>query len=143
VPISEAHCTTVTSLCGDTVSAWLRHAGHEGAALDGVSPPLRGLASDFGKTQSHQRSNPPLVRPPASGSLGSGKRSGGTTQTVHHCTACVCTVVHDGAPDLVPLPRRTTGGNTQPITSKPINSTLIFEAVIEKAVISDPSLTHG
>ncbi len=51
--------------------AWLRHAGHEGAALDGVSPPLRGLASDFGKTQSHQKSNPPLVRPPASGSLGS------------------------------------------------------------------------
>ena len=71
MPISEAHCTTVTSLCGDTVSAWLRHAGHECAALDGVSPPLRGLASDFGKTQSHQRSNPPLVRPPASGSLGS------------------------------------------------------------------------
>ncbi len=51
--------------------ARLRRAGHEGAALDGVSPPLRGWASDFGKTQSHQRSSPPLVRPPASGSLGS------------------------------------------------------------------------
>ena len=50
---------------------WLRHAGHEDSVLDGVSPPLRGLASDFGKTQSHQRSSPPLVRPPASGSLGS------------------------------------------------------------------------
>jgi len=47
VPISEAHCTTVTSLCGDTVSAWLRHGGHEGAALDGVSPALRAWASDF------------------------------------------------------------------------------------------------
>ncbi len=51
--------------------AWLRHAGHEDSVLDGVSPPLRGWASDFGKTQSHQRSSPPLVRPPASGSLGS------------------------------------------------------------------------
>jgi hypothetical protein len=51
--------------------ARLRHAGHEDSVLDGVSPPLRGLASDFGKTQSHQRSNPPLVRPPASGFLGS------------------------------------------------------------------------
>ena len=51
--------------------ARLRRAGHEDSVLDGVSPPLRGLASDFGKTQSHQRSNPPLVRPPASGSLGS------------------------------------------------------------------------
>ncbi len=49
---------------------WLRHAGHEDFVLDGVSPPLRGLASDFGKTQSHQRSTPPLVRPPSSGSLG-------------------------------------------------------------------------
>lgn len=26
---------------------WLRHAGHEDSVLDGVSPPLRGLASDF------------------------------------------------------------------------------------------------
>ncbi len=51
--------------------ARLRHAGHEDSVLDEVSPPLRGLASDFGKTQSHQRSNPPIVRPPASGSLGS------------------------------------------------------------------------
>ena len=51
--------------------ARLRHAGREDSVLDGVSPPLRGLASDFGKTQSHQRSSPPLVRPPASGSLGS------------------------------------------------------------------------
>ncbi len=53
------------------VLAWLRHAGHEDSVLDEVSPPLRCLASDFGKTQSHQRSYPPLVRPPASGSLGS------------------------------------------------------------------------
>ncbi|MGL5488919.1 MAG: hypothetical protein ACRDC6_21920, partial [Shewanella sp.] len=27
--------------------AWLRHAGREDSVLDGVSPPLRGLASDF------------------------------------------------------------------------------------------------
>ncbi len=64
------------------------------------------------KEKSPKERPPPLVRPPASGSLGSGKRSGGTTQTVHPCTACVCAVVHDGAPDLVPSPRRTTGGNT-------------------------------
>ncbi len=62
------------------------------------------------KEKSPKERPPPLVRPPASGSLGSGKRSGGTTQTVHPCTACVCAVVHDGAPDLVPSPRRTTGG---------------------------------
>ncbi|MNQ23104.1 hypothetical protein D3C85_362650 [compost metagenome] len=119
--------------------ARLRHAGHEGAALDGVSPPLRGLASDFGKTQSHQRSSPPLVRPPASGSLGSGKRSGGTTQTVHPCTACVCAVVHDGAPDLVPSPRRTRGGNTQPATPRPVKSPCLFGAKIGRVVISDPA----
>ena len=51
--------------------ARLRRAGHEDSVLDGVSPPLRGWASDFGKTQSHQRSFPPLVRPPPSGALGS------------------------------------------------------------------------
>ena len=51
--------------------ARLRRAGHEDSILDGVSPALRAEASDFGKTQSHQRSSPPLVRPPASGSLGS------------------------------------------------------------------------
>ena len=51
--------------------ARLRRAGREDSVLDGVSLPLRGWASDFGKTQSHQRSSPPLVRPPASGSLGS------------------------------------------------------------------------
>ena len=62
------------------------------------------------KEKSPKERPPPLVRPPALGSLGSGKRSGGTTQTVHPCTACVCAVVHDGAPDLVPSPRRTTGG---------------------------------
>ena len=43
--------------------ARLRHAGREGSALDGVSPALRAGASDFGKTQSHQRSSPPLIRP--------------------------------------------------------------------------------
>ena len=34
-----------------------------GPALEGISPPLRGLASDFGKTQSHQKSSPPANRP--------------------------------------------------------------------------------
>ncbi len=62
---------SVTSLPCNKVLAWLRHAGREDSVLDGVSPPLRGLASDFGKTQSHQKSSPPLVRSPASGSLGS------------------------------------------------------------------------
>ena len=43
--------------------AWLCHAGCEDSFLDGVSPALRARASDFGKTQSHQRSSPPLIRP--------------------------------------------------------------------------------
>ena len=76
------------------------------------------------KEKSPKERPPPLVRPPASGSLGSGKRSGGTTQTVHPCTACVCTVVHDGAPDLVPSPRRTIGGNPEPSAPRPVNSPL-------------------
>ncbi len=151
--------------------ARLRRAGHEGAALDRVSAlsplPLRervrvrgsvtslpgdcrptpqwhGFAVQDARTPSSvgfrrrcaawrvtflcvaKEKSPkerpsPLVRPPASGSLGSGKRSGGTTQTVHPCTACVCAVVHDGAPDLVPSPRRTTGGNTQPTAPRPVN----------------------
>lgn len=41
----------------------LRRMGHEGSALDSVSPALRAWASDFGKTQSHQKSSPPLIRP--------------------------------------------------------------------------------
>lgn len=76
------------------------------------------------KEKSPKERPPPLVRPPASGSLGSGKRSGGTTQTVHPCTACVCAVVHDGAPDLVPSPRRTTGGNPESSAPRPVNSPL-------------------
>ncbi len=38
-----------------------RRAGREGWALDRVSPALRAGASDFGKTQSHQRSFPPAA----------------------------------------------------------------------------------
>ena len=41
----------------------LRRMGREDSVLDGVSPALRAGASDFGKTQSHQRSSPPLIRP--------------------------------------------------------------------------------
>ncbi len=50
--------------------ARLRRAGREAAGLEGVSPALRAGASDFGKTQSHQRSSPPLIRPTSSGSIG-------------------------------------------------------------------------
>lgn len=51
---------------------------HGFAAQDTRTPSSMGFrrrcaagASDFGKTQSHQRSSPPLVRPPPSGALGS------------------------------------------------------------------------
>ncbi len=92
------------------------------------------------KEKSPKERPPPLVRPPASGSLGSGKRSGGTTQTVHPCTACFCAVVHDGAPDLLLSPRRTTGAtsNTQPRGW--LTASGVFEAVIGRDVISDPAL---
>ncbi len=104
------------------------------------------------KEKSPKERPPPLVRPPASGSLGSGKRSGGTTQTVHPCTACVCAVVHDGAPDLMPSPRRTTGGNSQPAAPRPVNrrrvhalhrgnTPQLLRAKSGRVVISQP--THG
>ena len=118
--------------------AWLRHAGHEDSVLDGVSPPLRGLASDFGKTQSHQRSNPPLVRPPASGSLGSP----------------VCPTARADGPSMAQrrslgvLPRsldkRSHLGEQQgAIPNPPLRGWLtasgVFEAVIGRDVISDPA----
>jgi len=58
----------------------LRRMGREGAALDGVSPALRAGTSDFGKTQSHQRSSPPPSRPPTADSLISLSGSDGTPQ---------------------------------------------------------------
>lgn len=118
--------------------AWLRHAGHEGAALDGVSPPLRGLASDFGKTQSHQRSNPPLVRPPASGSLGSP----------------VCPTARADGPSLAQrrslgvllrgLDKRAHLGEQQGATPSPqprgqLTAPCLFGAQIGRVVISEPS----
>ena len=48
---------------GLDVMARLHRARRECFALDRVSPALRAWASDFGKTQSHQRSSPPLIRP--------------------------------------------------------------------------------
>ncbi len=62
--------------------AWLRHSGREGLALDGVSPPLRGLASDFGKTHSLLANNtksllpgkPPASRVPSSRPTGRTER---------------------------------------------------------------------
>lgn len=46
--------------------ARLRRTGHDGAALDGVSPPLRGLASDFGKTRSLWQITPKVLSPTCS-----------------------------------------------------------------------------
>lgn len=46
--------------------AWLRHAGREDSVLDGVSPPLRGLASDFGKTRSLWQITPKVFSPTCS-----------------------------------------------------------------------------
>ena len=46
--------------------AWLRHAGREDYVLDGVSPPLRGLASDFGKTRSLWQITPKVFSPTCS-----------------------------------------------------------------------------
>jgi hypothetical protein len=47
----------------------LRRMEREDFVLDRVSPALRAGASDFGKTQSHQRSSPPLIRPTDVGCL--------------------------------------------------------------------------
>lgn len=56
----------------------------ECSALDGVSPALRAGASDFGKTQSHQRSSPPLVRPTDVGFLRLTLLSNGTRRWAVH-----------------------------------------------------------
>ena len=96
----------------------LRRMGHEGSALDGVSPALRAGASDFGKTQSHQRSSPPTSRPPTADSLISLSGSDGTPQMVHPCTNCGCAVIPDGALDPLSSTRRLEGGfNTVPTHS--------------------------
>ena len=134
----------VTSLPCNKVLAWLRHAGHEDSVLDGVSPPLRGLASDFGKTQSHQKSSPPLVRPPASGSLGSP----------------VCPTARADGPSLAQrrslgvLPRgldkRSHLGEQQGATPNPqrrgqLTAPYLFGAMIGRVVISQltPRPPHG
>lgn len=96
--------------------ARLRRAGHEDSVLDEVSPPLRGLASDFGKTQSHQRSNPPLVRPPASGSLGS--------------PICPTARAHLGEQQ---------GATPNPQHRGRLTALCIFGAKIERVVISYPA----
>ncbi len=94
--------------------AWLCHAGHEGAALDRVSPALRAGASDFGKTQSHQRSSPRQTTRFA-GSLVSSNGSDGAPQTAHPCAGCGCAIIPDGAPDPLNSTRRFAGGtNTVP-----------------------------
>ena len=122
--------------------AWLRHAGREGSVLDGVSPPLRGLASDFGKTQSHQRSNPPLVRPPASGSLGSPDcptaRADGPSMAQRRSLG----VLPRG------LDKRSHLGEQQGATPNPphrgwLTASGVFETVIGRDVISDPPLAHS
>lgn len=56
----------VTSLSDNTLSARLRHAGHDDFVLDRVSPPLRGLASDFGKTRSLWQITPKVFSPTCS-----------------------------------------------------------------------------
>jgi hypothetical protein len=74
VPISEAHCT-------GNLLALLHHAGHEGAALDGVSPPLRGLASDFslrGQRKVTNRAATPTCSPSCVGFLRFTRLSHGT-----------------------------------------------------------------
>ena len=53
-------------------------------ALDRVSPALRAWASDFGKTQSHQRSSPPLIRPTDVGFLQLTLFSNGTRRWAVH-----------------------------------------------------------
>ena len=64
--------------------ARLRRAGCEAAGLEGVSPALRAWASDFGKTQSHQRSSPPLIRPTYVGFLRLTRLSNGTRRRAVH-----------------------------------------------------------
>ncbi len=72
--------------------AWLRHAGREDSVLDGVSPPLRGLASDFGKTRSLWQITPKVFSPTCSPSfvgfprftrLSYGTRRWALTSTIH------------------------------------------------------------
>ncbi|MNF33960.1 hypothetical protein D3C84_147910 [compost metagenome] len=62
----------------------LRRMGREDSALYRVSPALRAEASDFGKTQSHQRFSPPLIRPTNVGYLRLTLLSNGTRRWAVH-----------------------------------------------------------
>lgn len=84
-------------------------AGHEALGLDGGSPALQAWASDFGKTRSFQKKHLPCQSDGYTVALGSGARSDGPLQTAHPCVDCVCTIIPDGVPALVPSPRRIGG----------------------------------
>ncbi len=80
-----------------------------GLPLRGVSPALRAGASDFGKTQSHQRSFPPPTRP-LRGFPRVGHKVGRTAADGASLPRCGCAIIPDGAPDLASSPRRLAGG---------------------------------
>ncbi len=94
----------------------LRPMEHEGSALDGVSPALRAGASDFGKTQSHQRSSPPLIRPTDVGYLRLTLLSNGTRRWAVHGPAPLAR--HPASrPGQEASPQRIRGGSKQNSTS--------------------------
>ncbi len=80
----------------------------------GVSPALRAGASDFGKTQSHQRSSPPPIRSPSASALASvirpTARADGPSMARRHSLD-----IPVSRPGLMASPRRIRGGtNTVP-----------------------------
>ncbi len=132
---------SVTSLPCNKVLAWLRHAGCEDSVLDGVSPPLRGLASDFslrGQRKVTKRKATPACSPSCVGSPRFTRLSDGTRRWAIPGPAALARRPAS-RPGQRGSPRRTTGGNTQPATPRPVNSALCIWDRAWKSYFPDPA----
>ncbi len=118
--------------------ARLRRAGHEGAALDGVSPPLRGLASDFslrGQRKVTKRKATPTCSPSCVGCPRLTRLSYGTRRWAIPGPAALARRPAS-RPGQTGSPRRTTGGNTRPAAPRPV---WCLRGNDRGVVISDPA----
>ncbi len=128
--IQGSNSEAYSDIRGLDVMAWLCHAvehrmrlrrmGCEDSVLDGVSPALRAWASDFGKTQSHQRSSPPLIRPTDVGFLRLTLFSNGTRRWAVHGPVPLARLPAS-RPGQEGSPQRIRGGSTPCQPSMPVS----------------------
>ena len=120
--------------------AWLRHAGHEDSVLDGVSPPLRGLASDFslrGQRKVTKRKATPTCSPSCVGFPRFTPLSDGTRRWAIHGPAALARRPAS-RPGQTGSPRRTRGGKKpNPQLRGQLTEPNVFGTMIGRVVISD------